>query len=126
MGMREWCNHWWTISSENLRSICGPELAAAERHVFDDEWYRYAGEDMTPDDKPFMDAVAALEKRFHEVTGGLELVLLQYDEEMDGTRGAEVDPYEGVIFGVTGVTSFTPAGSRTKHLLRESTWSDAG
>ena len=126
MGMREWCLHWWTISYENLKTLCGPELEAVEACVTDDEWYRLAAEDLVPDDKPFMAAAEALQRRFSEATGGLELAFLTYDAGMDGTRGREVEPYCDIIFGVSGVTTLTPAGQAHQHLLRESTWTDAG
>lgn len=126
MGMREWCHHWWTISHENLKSICGAELDAVERcKDFDeDSWYRIASDDC--DSSELTQAVRILHEKFRAVTGGLELVLLTYDADMDGTRGAEVDPYDGIIFGVGEVVALTPAGVANQHLLRESTWSDAG
>jgi hypothetical protein len=133
MGMTEWTLHWWTISYANLRSICGPEVEAVESHPDfegDEEpsgWYRIASDDLHPECSPsFPEVILRLQDRFREVTGGLDLTFLQYDREMDGTRGRDVEPHEDVVFGVTGVVALTPAGVANQHLIQESSWTDAG
>ena len=126
MSFHEWVNNWWTISYENLKTLCGPELEAVEELVSDDEWRRLAVDDLEPGDKPFMAAVDRLESAFREATGGLELIFLPYNADMDGTCGRDVSPYCEIIFGVNGVTALTPAGVANEHLLRESSWTDAG
>jgi hypothetical protein len=128
MGYSVWCCRWWTITYDQLKELCEPEMAAVERHIFlGDEWLRLAAEDLTPDDKPFISAVAALEKRFTEATGGLTLVFLPYDADMDDCRAAARDrEWEGILFGVDGVEDFTPAGSRFKDMLVDTKWIEAG
>ena len=126
MGMNVWCCRWWTITYDKLKELCEPEVAEVERHIWGDEWQRLAGEDLTPDDKPFIRAVAALEKRFTAATGGLELVFLLYDEEMDQCGGAGEREHERILFGVEGVEDFTPAGGRFKDVLVDTQWTEAG
>ena len=126
MGMNVWCCRWWTITYDKLKELCEPEVAEVEGHIHGDEWQRLAGEDLTHDDTSFIQAVAALEKRFKAATGGLELVFLLYDEEMDQCGGAGKREHERILFGVEGVEDFTPAGGRFKDVLVDTQWTEAG
>lgn len=127
MGMTEWALHWWTISYDNLVSLCEVDVRWVESHPEfepDSTWYRIASDDI--ESHSLVAAVGMLQAAFKRATNGLELEFLTYDEDMDGTRGRRVEPWEGCIFGVRGVTQLTPAGAAMEHLLCESTWTDCG
>lgn len=133
MGFRQWCIAHWTISYENLKYLCGPEVEAIESdEAFDRPdsfgdtvgWYGLASDE--PVDAGLQSKLAQLQAKFMSVTGGLELMLVQYDEDMDGTRGQDVEPHEGVVFCVNNVVALTPAGAANVNLLSESSWIDAG
>jgi hypothetical protein len=127
MGTRAWTMHWWTISYDNLVSLCDEAVRRVESHADfmpDETWYRIASDDC--ESRGLMAEVRRLQHAFASATNGLELEFLAYDEDMDITRGRLVDPWEGCIFGVRGVTDFTPAGKALEPLLVESGWVDGG
>jgi hypothetical protein len=127
MGMNVWCCRWWTITYDQLKELCEPEVAEVEKHSYGDEWKRLAVEDLTHDDTSFIRAVAALEQKFTAATGGLELVFLPYEADMDQCDAAARDrEYEGILLGVDGVEDFTPAGGRFKDVLVDTKWIEAG
>lgn len=130
MGYTVWCSSHWTISYENLHSLCPMELTGV-CHLAEDKgdgygWVRIAQDDFSTADEPLRKAFVALQDRFTEVTGGLSLLCVQYDDDMDATRGRDVEPYGMVVFVVQGVVAMTPAGAANEHLLRESSWINAG
>lgn len=130
MGYTVWCSNHWTISYENLLSLCPVELPVvchlAEDAADGDGWTRIAQDDFTTADEPLRKAFTSLQERFAAVTGGLTLICVMYDEDMDATNGVDVDPYSGIVFVVGGVVALTPAGVANEHLLRESSWIGAG
>ena len=72
-------------------------------------------------------SVRALLAAFEAATGGLHLVLLTYDADMDDCRAEARDrAHEGILFGVDFVEDFTPAGSRFKDMLVDTKWIEAG
>lgn len=127
MGTRAWTLQWWTITYDNLVSLCETDVRWLESHPDfepDETWYRIASDDC--ESHEMANAALALQRAFKSATNGLELEFIAYDEDMDITHGREVNAWEGCIFGVRGVTDFTPAGKALEHLLTESGWVNAG
>jgi hypothetical protein len=129
MGMNVWCCRWWTITYDKLKELCGPEVAAVES-TFDIDgnvgWVEAANDAFDDCDPALAEAVHALLTAFEAATGGLHLVLLSYDADMDVCRAeAREREHEGILFCVDFVEDFTPAGSRFKHVLVDTKWTEA-
>lgn len=133
MGTRLWACECWSITYDDLKELCGPQVDAVEsaitRSEADDSlggcgWYQIGSDDCWDD--AVSRAASALQAAFREATGGLTLDFLAYDADMDCTHGRDVYEWEGVIFQVNGVETFTPAGLAMQARLRKAMWIDAG
>ena len=132
MGTRMWACECWSIAYDDLKELCEQHVEAVEDAISlsnRDTWGEQCGWHQIGSDDCWDDAVSraasALQAAFREATG-LTLEFLAYDSDMDCTHGRDVHEWEGVIFQVNGVETFTPAGLRWQARLRKAMWIDAG
>lgn len=133
MGTRLWACECWSITYDDLKALCEADVAAVEDAIGlsnCNTWGEQCGWHQIGSDDCWDDAVSRaasrLQAAFSEATGGLTLEYLAYDSDMDCTHGRDVYEWEGVIFQVNGVETFTPAGRAMQHRLRKAMWIDAG
>lgn len=125
MGMGTGACYGWTISYDNLKKICPKEIADVESVKEFEDWGEFS-RDIELDDLPagVQKATQSLIESFAKSTG-LTLSFAFYNED-DGDRYDEVDNYEGCIFIVDGMWSYTPAGEKFKDVVKQQLWTQFG
>jgi hypothetical protein len=126
MGMGTGACYGWTISYDNLKKICPKEIADVESVKEFEDWGEVSRGIDYCEDLPagVQTAIQSLIESFAKSTG-LTLSFAFYNED-DGDRYDSVDEYEGCVFLVDGMWSYTPAGEKFKDVVKQQLWTQFG